>query len=215
MSRRFNLFLFDLDGTLINSRKDISGSINRMLKELDLPAKEESLISTYVGQGVNNLIRKSLGDTDEKLFDRALKLFKRDYDTHCLDFTKLYPGVEETLRHIEGMKVVVTNKPFSYSEKILKGLGIHQYFELLLGGDMHFAKKPSPEAVYYLIEKFGNVPKENILFVGDSLLDIHTAKNSGVMSCGVTYGFGTREELENACPDYLLDSFGELLEIVR
>lgn len=218
MSSRFTLICFDLDGTLIDSRRDIADSVNRMLVELKLPVKAESLIAAYVGNGVSNLIKNSLGDLgggrEKELFNRALKVFRKDYDLHCLDTTKLYPGVEENLGKIKGHKVVVTNKPLYYSEKILKGLSIRDSFDRVLGGDMEFPKKPAPDVVNHLAGHYGISSKDKILFVGDSILDIHTGKNAGVITCGVTYGFGKKDELIAAAPDYLINSFEEILGIL-
>lgn len=214
MSSRFSLVCFDLDGTLIDSRKDISESINRMLSAMGLPLKSESQIAAFVGNGMANLIRQSLGANHELLFDRAIKVFRKDYDEHCLDFTSLYPGVSDLIPKLPGPNVVVTNKPLHYSEKILKGLSIRDCFDRVMGGDMEFPKKPAPDVVHHLAKEYGNVPPGKILFVGDSLLDIHTGKNSGVKTCAVTYGFGKKAELKSARPDFLIDSFEELLKII-
>ncbi len=210
----FRLICFDLDGTLIDSRKDISDSINRMLHELGLGQRKESEIAAFVGNGMANLIRQSLGDRHEVYFDRAVKMFRKDYDVHCLDATRLYSGVGDALRRIPGHKTVITNKPLGYSEKILKGLEIRDLFEEVLGGDMHFPKKPAPDSVLHLAGKH-NVPAKEILFVGDSLLDIHTGKNAGAKTCAVTYGFGKKAELVSARPDFVIDKFEDLLEIIR
>ncbi|MBI4971737.1 MAG: HAD hydrolase-like protein, partial [Candidatus Omnitrophica bacterium] len=134
MSSRFSLICFDLDGTLIDSRKDISDSINRMLRTLELPEKSESVIAAYVGNGMSNLIRQSLGEHHETLFDRALKIFRRDYDEHCVDVTTLYPGVREAMTKLTEKKVIVTNKPLHFTEKILKSLAIRDAFDRVMGG---------------------------------------------------------------------------------
>lgn len=214
MSSRFSLICFDLDGTLIDSRKDISDSINRMLRTLELPEKSESVIAAYVGNGMSNLIRQSLGEHHETLFDRALKIFRRDYDEHCVDVTTLYPGVREAMTKLTEKKVIVTNKPLHFTEKILKSLAIRDAFDRVMGGDMEFPKKPAPDVVFYLAKEFGSIAPEHILFVGDSLLDIHTGKNAGTKTCAVTFGFGKPSELKSAHPDYLIDSFEEILKIV-
>ena len=208
----FSLIIFDLDGTLIDSRRDISESVNRMLRALSRPEKTEDEIASYVGNGVHNLIRASLGEANAELADRALNIFQREYDTHLLDHTKLYPGVKEKLATLSVPKVVLTNKPLAFSEKILDGLGIRQHFARVLGGDMHFPKKPSPDAVYYLAKEL-NVKLEEILIVGDSPLDIQTGKAAGTQTCAVTYGFGKRDELAAAKPDYLIETFPELLKL--
>jgi phosphoglycolate phosphatase len=209
----FPLICFDLDGTLIDSRKDISDSINRMLHELGFGHRKESEIAAFVGNGMANLIRQSLGENHEAYFDRAVKIFRKDYDTHCLDATRLYSGVGNALRRIPGRKTVITNKPLSFSEKILKGLQIRSMFDEVLGGDMHFPKKPAPDSVLHLAGKYG-VSTGEILFVGDSLLDIHTGKNAGTKTCAVTYGFGKKAELESARPDFVIDEFEDLLKII-
>ena len=211
----FDLLIFDLDGTLIDYRKDIAGSINRMLAALNLPPKEESLIATYVGNGVANLIRHSLGEGYEKLSGRALKIFKHDYDAHLLDYTRLYPDVSNVLEKLGAVpKAVITNKPLSFSEKILKGLSVRGHFNFVLGGDMAFPKKPAPESVLHLMKEARQSRKDKVLIVGDSCLDIQTGKNAGIKTCAVTYGFGARHELEAAKPDYVIDKFEGILEII-
>ncbi|MBI4398501.1 MAG: HAD hydrolase-like protein, partial [Candidatus Omnitrophica bacterium] len=179
----FGLVCFDLDGTLIDSRSDIAASTNRMLFALGLPQKTDTVIAGYVGSGVANLIRQSLGDRHENLFDRALSFFKHDYDAHCLDKTRLFPGVAETLKRLPMPKAVLTNKPLRFSEKILEGLGVRNFFESVLGGDMQFPKKPAPDAIHFLASQHTGLAYQDMLIVGDSRVDMETGKNAGIQTC--------------------------------
>jgi len=217
MPKPYSLILFDLDGTLIDSRKDIVDSANRMLKAMSLPQKTEKEIAAFVGHGLGNLLIDCIGHENKDRADEALKFFKKDYEEHMLDETKLFPGVEHVLNNLENaqniVKVVVTNKPLYYSEKILKSFEIFSKFDLVLGGDMDFPRKPEPDCVYYLLKEF-KVKKENAIIIGDSLVDVRTGKNAGIQTCAMTYGFGSLASLEQEQPDYLLDSFSELLKII-
>ncbi len=220
MNSKYSLIIFDLDGTLIDSRQDIVDSANRMLNELDLPQKGEEVIASFVGHGLGNLLLDCIGLENKHLADKALAFFKKDYEEHMLDKTCLFPEVDDVLQTIfngyfdsEVIQTVVTNKPLYYSEKILQLLKAHHYFKVILGGDMPMPKKPAPDSVQHLSETF-KVPKEQILFVGDSLVDMQTANNAGVDSCAVTFGFGSLESLTNENPTYVINNFSELLEII-
>lgn len=207
--------VFDLDGTLVNSRTDITNSVNHALKGVGLPLISAGEIGEHVGRGVTNLVRSVLGAPHHRLFKRTLALFKKHYAEHLLDYTTLYPGVSETLQALVPLKMaVLTNKPTDYSVRILEGLRVNHYFAFVLGGDALPVKKPAPDALLMLAGRFGLVP-ERILMVGDSMIDMEAGKNARARTCGVTYGFGTRRELEASGADYLVDAIGEVPVICR
>jgi phosphoglycolate phosphatase len=207
--------VFDLDGTLVDSRADITHSVNHVLAGVCLPPISSAEIGAHVGRGVTNLVRSVLGATHRHLFKKALALFKKHYAEHLLDHTTLYPGVSETLRSLSGLPMaVLTNKPTDYSVRILEGLQVNRYFSVILGGDTLPVKKPAPDAILMLAGRFAVAP-ERILMVGDSVIDVEAGKNARARTCGVTYGFGNRQELTEAGADYLVDEFGEVAAICR
>lgn len=203
-----DLFLFDLDGTLIDSKRDIAASVHHTMRVLGLPPIDDETIYSFVGNGVTPLIQKSVGSD----FEKALAIFKKHYDDHCLDTTLLFSGVTEVLKHFEKTpKVIITNKSQGFSEKIVNGLGLMPLFKGLYGGDTNFPKKPDPTVVHHLLQSFGATPDRTVI-IGDSQVDMETGKNAGILTCGVTYGFRPREELVGSQPDYLIDQPGDLLK---
>ena len=208
--KSIDLFIFDLDGTLIDSKEDIAASVNHTLTAVGLAAVPNEVIYQYVGHGVTPLIQKSIETVGADKFLEAFQTFMSHYDEHCVDKTVLFPGMQKVLDHFAGKrKVVVTNKPQGFSEKILKGLGIDSLFEEVLGGDTHFPKKPDPKVIHYLLEKFQADPSKTVI-IGDSLVDIETGKNAGILTCGALYGFRPREEMEGAGCDFLITQPDEL-----
>ena len=220
------LIIYDLDGTLIDSRRDIANAVNGTLHELGFRELPLERVSSFVGSGVKNLMSHSLKEVSPSPFplplegerggvrglERAIKLFRRRYGEHLLDHTVLYPAVKKVLEHFKARKqAVVTNKPEDFSVKILRELGAAPYFFRILGGDAGFPKKPAPEPVHEIL-RLASVLPEEALFVGDSALDIETGRNAGVKTAAVTYGFGSREEVEAARPDFI---FNDLEELIR
>ncbi|HNV85936.1 MAG TPA: HAD-IA family hydrolase [Candidatus Omnitrophota bacterium] len=211
---RFDFLIFDLDGTLIDSKRDIALSVNHALEACGLEALSLETVSGFVGHGASNLIRSCLGEKHQEVFEKALKYFRRYYLEHLLDFTGLYPGVREILEFTGDIpKAVVTNKPLEHSLRILEGLGIRKFFCDILGGDSPRAKKPAPDALLHLVEKHA-VPCPRTLMVGDSLIDLQAGKSAGIRTCAVTYGFVKKEDLIRAEPDYIIDTVLELRAIL-
>ena len=212
------LLIYDLDGTLIDSCKDIANGVNWALKGLGFRALSEKQISSFVGKGVRNLMQMVLQESsqrkekpDEKLLERAIKLYRNHYQHHLLDKTKLFPSVREVLEHFKGRKqAVITNKPEDFSRQILNGLGIASYFFCVIGGDRTFPKKPSPEPVLEIMKLARALPSETVL-VGDSDIDVQTGKNAGIKTIAVTYGFGSHQEIRHSNPDLILDDLQELI----
>ena len=210
------LIIYDLDGTLIDSRRDIADAVNGTLQEIGFKELPADRISAFVGNGVKNLMQYALreaGPPDALLpLERSIKLFRARYGKHLLEHTRLYPSVPKVLECFRNRKqAVITNKPEDFSLTILKGLGVESYFFQVVGGDRGFPKKPAPEGVLEILRQGGVAPSEAVL-VGDSAMDIETARNAKIPVVAVTYGFGKREEIERAKPDWILEDLEELIE---
>jgi len=206
--------IFDLDGTLIDSKLDLALSINAMLKRMGRAELVHEEIFGMVGNGAPVLVRRALGAetlktaSDEEA-DTGLAYFLSYYRNHMLDNTVTYPGVREGLALLKNHPMaVLTNKPVHFSRAILDGLGLSHYFRYVYGGNSFEKKKPHPMGVETLLRELNAKPREAMI-VGDSEVDIQTARNSGIWSCGVTYGLGA-EGLRAFPPDLMLDSLTEL-----
>jgi phosphoglycolate phosphatase len=205
------VLIFDLDGTLIDSKLDLALAVNAALEEMGRGPLAHEQIFSYVGQGAPSLIARALGDgaTEEDCL-RSLEFFIKYYSVHKLDHTVLYPGVREALGALTGMPMaVLTNKPVGASRGILKGLGLADHFRFVYGGNSFERKKPDPMGVETILREFGAAPAQSMV-VGDSEVDVQTARNAGAWACGVTYGFGSHR-LAEFPPDILVDSLTELL----
>jgi phosphoglycolate phosphatase len=216
---KFRLLLFDLDGTLIDSRDDLADSVNLTLGALKLETLPTETIAGFIGEGVFNLINRSIGaslkkDADEDFANRGVEIFRTIYRENCLVKTKLYAGVGATLAGLaDFQKAVITNKPHDFSVKILEALGIGQYFEAVAGGDSFPERKPSPVPLLKTAERLNCRPEE-CLMIGDSRVDIEAGKNARIKTVGLAGGFRGRAELEKAGADYLLEDFTELPRIL-
>jgi phosphoglycolate phosphatase len=207
-----DLLIFDLDGTLIESKWDIAASVNLTLEELRLPQRSQEEIFGFVGDGVKKLLRLAVGGDNGVRFDEALSVFRRHYLAHCLDRTVFYPGVEKTLSHFsEKPKAVATNKSIEYTNVILHGLG-PEHFQVVVGGDNGFGLKPEPGMLLHIMERL-NVPKDRTVLVGDSTNDINGGHNAGIRVCAVGYGMGNRERMAACQPDWFIERPEELMEI--
>lgn len=211
-----DLLIFDLDGTLIDSKLDLAHAANATRRHMGMPAIENERVYSYVGNGAPVLIRRVLGaDATEAQVEEALEFFLEYYRDHMLDYTVLYPGVREALdrlRHAGVPMAVLTNKPVRISRAIVEGLGAAGHFRQVYGGNSFDFKKPHPIGVETLMQECGTV-RERTMMVGDSSVDIQTARNAGVQSCGVTYGFQP-ETLQTVPPDLLVDRMEDLADWV-
>lgn len=207
-----DLVIFDLDGTLIDSKLDLANAVNAARAHLGLPPIENELVYSYVGDGAPVLIRRALGpEAGEEQIAKALQFFYDYYREHMLDHTHLYPGVREALDQLrqEGVKMaVLTNKPVRFSQALVEGLGLGGHFFRVYGGNSFEQKKPHPEGVEKLIAESG-AARERTLMVGDSAVDVRTARNAGIAVCGVTYGFQP-EGFDGEPPDFLVDTLEDL-----
>jgi phosphoglycolate phosphatase len=217
------LLVFDLDGTLIDSRQDLCNSINATLLNFGLKPLPDAVIASYIGDGAQMLIRRALtipgelppGQTlDESMFNEAFGFFLTYYRAHKLDYTTAYPGVMDALEVLKWLPdgsrpaikrkmAVLTNKPVGPARAICDGLGLSEYFFNIYGGDSFTTKKPDPLGLLTLIAEAG-VTAEETLMVGDSDVDIQTARNAGVWTMGCSFGLAP-ETLHEAEPDVVVD----------
>jgi phosphoglycolate phosphatase len=222
---QLKLLVFDLDGTLIDSAQDLCNSVNAALAECGLSHLPDPLIASFVGNGAPMLMRRSLalaGSTtpervNEEQLARAYDFFLKYYREHKLDFTYAYEGVLEALKALHDLRfapggspramAVLTNKPVRPARGICEGLGLAGYFIHIYGGDSFAAKKPDPMGLRRLMEETGARPDETVM-IGDSNVDVQTARNAGAWALGCAFGFGP-QNLMDTPPDVLVDSASE------
>jgi phosphoglycolate phosphatase len=202
--------IFDLDGTLIDSKLDLALSICATVEHMGKPPLAHETILSYVGNGAQILVRRALGkETTDAEAEEGLRYFLSYYRTHMLDNTVPYPGVREGLELLKHHPMaVLTNKPVRFSEAILEGLGLSPYFRYVYGGNSFETKKPDPMGANILLRDLAASPREAMI-VGDSDVDVRTARNSGTWACGVSYGLGL-EGLRAHPPDLMLDTLIDL-----
>ena len=214
------LLIFDLDGTLVDSRLDLANAVNAMLRHFKKPELPDEVIASYIGNGAPMLVRRSLGDPDDENYVQdALLYFMDYYREHKLDNTYVYDGIFPALdtiiasRNGSPMKMaVLSNKPVVPSRGIVDALGLGKYFFQVYGGNSFHTKKPDPAGVAALLEEAGARPEETAI-IGDSDVDVITARNAGIYSVGVTYGLAPHT-LEGAPPDVLVDHPRELGDVL-
>jgi phosphoglycolate phosphatase len=221
--RAIKLAVFDLDGTLIDSRLDLVHSVNAALRHIGRPELPDEVIASYVGDGAPILIQRALGGevVDEALVRKGLGFFLSYYREHKLDHTTVYAGIEDALSAIQHSSnggspaarkmAVLTNKPVIPSRAIVEALGLGPFFTHIYGGNSFATKKPDPEGARMLLEETGVLP-EHAAIIGDSHVDIRTGRNAGLWTVGVTYGFAPHT-LGECPPDILVDSPQELAEV--
>ncbi len=207
--------IFDLDGTLIDSKRDLILSVNAMLREMRRAELAEETIAAYVGHGAPQLVARALGEsaTEEEL-RCALQFFLGYYEDHKMDTTCAYPGVAETLERLAALPMaVLTNKPARISVRILDGLGLSKYFRAIYGGNSFETKKPDPLGAKTILREFRAAPEETLL-IGDSEVDIQTARNAGTLAAAVNYGFGTHDRSAHPA-DVYLDRLSDLVPLLE
>ena len=214
------LVVFDLDGTLIDSRLDLVHSVNAALRHIGRPELPEDIIASYVGDGAPILIQRALGgeQVEEGLVRKGLEFFLAYYRAHKLDHTTVYPGIEEALSSIQDSGngaarklAVLSNKPVVPSRAIVEALGLGRFFSRVYGGNSFATKKPDPEGARKLLEETA-VSAEQTVIVGDSHTDIETGRNADLWTIGVTYGFAPHT-LRDASPDVVVDHPQELAAV--
>lgn len=215
MTKKKKLIIYDLDGTLADTAADIVASANHMRSAFGLGALPAERVSGYVGHGLHYLVKNCLETEDPKTVEKAGKIYREYYGAHMLDHSRLFPGAAEFLAHFkERSQAVLTNKPDPFSKDLLQALGVGGFFFEIIPGNSHFAKKPSPESIFWLMKK-AEALHEEVLMVGDSSIDIETARNAGVMAACLTHGFSDANELKSSSPEVITDGFQELLRIAK
>ena len=200
------LLVFDLDGTLIDSGADLCASVNAMLRHFGRPELPQEMIATYIGDGAARLVSRALGEPgDGDLLDSAVTYFLDYYREHKLDHTYVYPGVFDSLDSLRPRSMaVLTNKPIGPSQAICDALGLSPYFFRIYGANSFATKKPNPEGLLALVREAGVTPQETLM-IGDSDVDVLTARNAGVWSMGCSYGLSPHT-LAIVTPDCLVES---------
>lgn len=221
-ARSIRLVIFDLDGTLIDSRLDLVHSVNAALRHIGRPDLPDEVIASYVGDGAPILIQRALGGAtvDDKTLRRGLQFFLSYYREHKLDHTTVYEGVPEALTVIQNASngssrqmAVLSNKPVIPSRAIVEALGLGPFFMQIYGGNSFSTKKPDPEGALQLLAESGVTPEQAVI-VGDSHVDVETGRKAGLWTIGVNYGFAPHT-LSDPAPDVLVDAPHELAELFQ
>ena len=208
--KKISLIVYDFDGTLVDTFADIAGSVNLALTEMGLESLNKKTIRENIGSGMLNLMTRSLINSGSNDIETSVLLFQKHYSHHLLDQTNFYPNGKEIVEYfLDKKNAILSNKPISFIEKILKALSFSKPFDSIIGGDSLDVKKPDPKGLLVMMNKF-NCSPEKTLMVGDSAIDIETGKHAGVITCGVTYGLGNLDSLTNSNPDYLIDNLSQL-----
>lgn len=208
------LVIFDLDGTLIDSKYDIATSVNLTLADLELPTLPPEQIFTFVGDGVKRLLRLSVGEENEACYEESLRIFRGHYLAHCLNTTQLYTGLD---RLFDGrdtrMKALATNKSLEYTMRIVEGLKVKDLFAAIEGPLDQSDLKPDPGMLLRILDNLA-VPPEAAMLVGDSTNDVRAAQAAGVSACAVGYGYGNRDKVSALNPDYYCEKPNDLLALL-
>jgi len=207
---KVDLLIFDLDGTLIESKWDIATAVNLTLRDLGLPVREQEEIFSFVGDGIKRLLRLSVGAENHSRYEDALRVFRGHYLAHCLDHTRFYPGIDRVLTHYaRPHKAVATNKSLEYTTRILDGLGAH-HFAYVVGGDNGYGLKPEPGMLLKILDEL-KVERGRAVLIGDSTNDITGGHNAGIKVCAVGYGMGNREKMAACNPDWFIEKPEDLI----
>ena len=197
---KIDLLIFDLDGTLIESKWDIATAVNLTLRDLGLPVREQEEIFS------------SVGEENQSRYEDALRVFRGHYLEHCLDRTQFYPGIDRVLAHYAAKhKAVATNKSLEYTTRILDGLGAH-HFTYIVGGDNGYGLKPEPGMLLNILDEL-KVERDRAVLIGDSTNDINGGHNAGIKVCAVGYGMGNREKMAACNPDWFIERPEDLIRL--
>jgi len=216
MKTQADIIIFDLDGTLVDSSKDMAWAVDRTFEEIGIEKQSFEKIKSAIGWGVTNFIKELVPQITPEDLDHGRRTFLRIYGERIHVDTHYYDGVEELLEKFlsEGKKLAIaTNKHIGMTEDLLQSMGERHKFSIVLGADSVENRKPHPEAPLRIIKELGGDPRRTV-FVGDSSLDMASGKGAGTVTVGAVYGYRGREDLEGASPDYLIDSFSELRGII-
>jgi phosphoglycolate phosphatase len=214
MKKPIDLLMFDLDGTLAATGRDLANSVNYIRATLGLEPLDDAYVYSRVGYGTEHLLRQSLPKDYENRFGEILDRFLKHYEEHLLDTTVLYPHVEEVLTRFEAKKkAVVTNKRLNFSVAVLRGLGVESAFDVIVGGDCGLEKKPDPGLLRHVLDEVG-VHADRAVMIGDGEPDIRAGKAAGVHTCAVLYGLCDSKDLLAAKPDFAISDMSELADYI-
>lgn len=209
-----DLLIFDLDGTLVDTRRDLAYAVNYALRQLGKNEVEVDTVTGYVGDGVRKLLERALGHAAKTGLETAHRHFRSYYHEHIADFSQPYPGVREVLAHFaRKQKAILTNKPQEFTEALLRRLEIDRHFAMVVGGQLDLKLKPDPEAVFKILHHF-DLHSSRALIIGDGENDILVGKAAKIVTCAVAYGFRPVEKLRALQPDFVLAAPAELMNVV-
>ncbi len=210
-----DLIIFDLDGTLAETRQDIADAANYMLQKLERPQLPEEIITGYVGNGIKKLIERCLPGEAENILEEAYEFFVAYYADHLVDDTHLYPGVLDLLKKMQQKKLaVLSNKAQKFTVEIVRQLKIDNYFQIIMGSNPHFPKKPAPDAIKHIIKTL-DCSAQKTLIIGDTKNDILAGQAANIYTCAVSYGFRKKAVLQKYNPDFMIDSIDALDKIIQ
>lgn len=210
MKKEIDLVMFDLDGTLADTGQDLADAVNFTRGHLNLSPLPKTLVYSHVGRGVEHLLKQTVPVQDGLQFKEVLGAFLKYYEKHLLDHTVLCAGVREALNYFHSKRrVVVSNKIHRLTLAVVHGLGVAEQFDAILGGDSATEKKPHPAMLNLVLERF-QIPAQRAVIVGDGDTDVEAGKRAGVITCGVTCGLGSKDDLIAARPDFLIDNLTQL-----
>lgn len=214
--KRYNTVIFDLDGTLLNTLEDLTAAVNYALDSCAMPKRTIEEVRRFVGNGIRNLMLRAVpGGEDNTDFERAYQLFQQYYKLHCNDRTKPYPGIIELLEELkkQGYHLAIVSNKADFGVKELQKIYFKDYITTAIGEKEGIRKKPAPDTVQQALRELGK-EKENAIYVGDSDVDIQTAKNAGLPCISVTWGFRSREFLGEHGADRFADDTKQLLQLL-
>lgn len=215
--KRYDTVIFDLDGTLLNTLEDLTDSVNYALSLHGFPCRKIEEVRSFVGNGVAILMELSLaGGRDNPQYEKCLADFRRHYSENLQNKTEPYNGIMELLEQLskDNIKMAIVSNKFDKAVKGLNQVYFGEYIKVAIGESEGVSRKPAPDTVLKALEELGSTA-DKAVYVGDSEVDAKTAKNSGIMFVGVTWGFRDREVLEQEGADYIIDKPQELLGIIE
>ena len=213
MKRKTSLIIYDFDGTLVDTLFDIADAVNLSLEALGLRTLSRETIRKYVGKGVERLMAQSIDGTGYDDLQSAVEQFRKHYSENLMNHTRFYPSGREILDHFRDKKqAICSNKPEGFVRQILESLDCLEPFDAILGGDSLKSRKPDPEGLFHLLERF-QCSADQAVLVGDSPVDIETGKRAGIYTCVVSFGFGDPKEIASAKPDCTIDHLSQLKDL--
>ena len=209
------LIVYDLDGTLVDTLKDITNAANFMLAKLQAPLLTAEKVRRFIGRGMHQLVGDCLGTQDPERVAEGMRVYRAYYHEHLVDNSRLYPGAREVLEYFRlRAQAVISNKPNPYSKDLLKALGVADYFLDIIGGDSPYPRKPDPSSLKALMAR-AEVSSDEALLIGDSPIDVETGHQAGVLTVSLMHGLADRDELAAAGPDFIVDDFNRFLALAK